>query len=351
MLGYIFRRILFVVPTLIGIILLNFIVVQFVPGGPVDQFVARQEGHNQSDAMISSSSQDMANYQKSYGVDQELIDKIRASYGFDQPAYKRFFNMLYDFATFSFGESYFQGESTLTLIKEALPVSASLGVLSTLLIYGISIPLGILRARNAEGRFDVFVGLVTTTLCALPAFLIAILLLEFFASEAWLSWFPLRGIGSGGNMGWWQHFCDWIWHMTLPVISMSVGGFAALNLLTRNSFIEEIHKNYVTLARAKGLRMRVVMMRHVFRNAMLIVIAGFPSTLIGMFFMGSLLIEVIFSLKGLGLLGYESILNRDYPVVFASLYLFSLLGLIVGIISDICYALVDPRIHFAKNRH
>lgn len=351
MVGYIFRRILFVVPTLIGIILLNFIVVQFVPGGPVDQFIARQDGHSQTNAMIASSSQDMATHQKSYGVDQELVDKIRASYGFDQPAYKRFLTMLYDFATFSFGESYFQGESTLTLIKEALPVSASLGILSTLLIYGISIPLGILRARYAEGKFDVFAGLVTTILCALPAFLIAILLLEFFASDSWFSLFPLRGISSGDQSNIWQALCDWVWHMTLPVISMSVGGFAALNLLTRNSFIEEIHKNYVTLARAKGLSMRLVMMRHIFRNALLIVIAGFPATLVGMFFMGSLVIEVIFSLKGLGLLGYESILNRDYPVVFASLYLFSLLGLFVGIINDVCYALVDPRIHFAKNRH
>ena len=354
MLRYIAFRILLVIPTLLTIILLNFVVVQFVPGGPVDRIIAEHQGIARS-GVIASSSMDSMKITNSKGsasqmMDDELIDKIRATYGFDKPAYQRFFNMMFQFLQFSFGESYFRGESVMSLIQQALPVSASLGVLSTLVIYCISIPLGIYRARRADSRFDIYAGLITTVMCALPAFLVAILLLELFASGQWFSWFPLRGLTSGTATSTLGQIMDWLWHLVLPVLAMSIGGLAALSLLTRNSFIEEIHKNYVLLAQSKGLSMKLVMMRHVFRNALLIVIAGFPATLIGMFFAGSLVIEIIFSLQGLGLLGYESLLNRDYPVVFASLYLFSLMGLLVGIVNDLCYALIDPRIHFAKHR-
>ncbi len=349
MIYYIWQRILLIVPTLIGVLLINFVVIQFVPGGPVDQAIAEWQGVERI-GVVSSVSQDMLSKSASRDVDEELVLELKKYYHFDKPAYERFLLMLKQFATFSFEESYFHHKPVIELIKEALPVSASLGILSTLLIYFVSIPWGILRARHVNTRFDAVSGLVLSCAYALPAFLVALLLLEFFASGSWFAWFPLRGLVSDSQLTGGAYFIDWLWHMVLPVLSMSLGGFAALSFLTRNSFLEEVRKNYVLLAQAKGMSYKKVLIRHVFRNAMLIVIAGFPAALIGMFFTGSLMIEIIFSLKGLGLLGYNSILNRDYPVVFASLYLFSLLGLIVSIVSDVCYSWIDPRINFQKNK-
>ena len=351
MIRYICYRLLLVIPTLLGILLVNFSLVQFVPGGPVENTLAEFQGVNQTQ-LIASGTQDMLSQKKSSSqeMNEELIQELKSYYHFDLPVWQRFYIMLKQMVTFSFGESYFSHQSVWDMIVQALPVSASLGVLSTLLIYLVSIPLGIKRAMRVNSTFDVMSGLVLSCAYALPAFLVALLLLQLLASGSWVAWFPLRGLTSQTDLSGLDAVLDWLWHMALPVLSMSLGGFAALSFLTRNSFLEEVSKHYVLLAQAKGLSYRQTLRRHVFRNAMLIVIAGFPATLIGMFFTGSLMIEIIFSLKGLGLLGYKSLLNRDYPVVFASMYLFSLLGLLVGIFSDVCYALIDPRINFQRNQ-
>ena len=357
MINYLIRRSLLIVPTLLGIMLLNFIIVQFAPGGPVEQMIFKLEGHGAGSSGsaqgFTGSSGDMSQsgqsqYRGSQGLDAEIIEDIKKQYGFDKPAYVRFFTMLWDYARFDFGESFFRNTSVISLIKEKLPVSISLGLWSTLLIYLISIPLGIKKAMKHNSTFDVWTSAIIIIGYAIPGFLFAILLVVVFCGGSFLNWFPLRGLTSNnfselsllGKVG------DYFWHITLPTLAYTVGGFATLTMLAKNSFLDEINKQYVTTAKAKGLSDRAVLYGHVFRNAMLIIIAQFPAAFVSIFFTGALLIEVIFSLDGIGLLSYESMLNRDYPVVFATLYIFSLTSLVLKIISDFIYYLIDPRINF-----
>ena len=359
MLAYIFRRLLLIIPTLFGILLLNFVIIQAAPGGPVEQMIAKLEGFDEAaggaTGRISGggsevSSSGSANYRGAQGLDPDLIAEIERMYGFDKSAPERFWIMLKNYAQFDFGNSFFRDAKVVDLIKEKLPVSISLGLWSTLLMYLVSIPLGISKAVRHGSRFDVWTSSAIILGYAVPAFLFAILLVVIFAGGSYLSWFPLRGLTSSnleeltllGKIG------DYFWHLALPVTALVIGNFATLTLLTKNSFLDEINKQYVTTARAKGLDQRQVLYGHVFRNAMLIIIAGFPAAFIGMFFTGSLLIEVIFSLDGLGLLSFEAAINRDYPVVFGTLFLFTLLGLLVKLIGDLTYTLVDPRIDFAS---
>lgn len=359
MLAYIFRRLLLIIPTLFGILLLNFVIIQAAPGGPVEQMIAKLEGFDEAaggaTGRISGggsevSSSGSANYRGAQGLDPDLIAEIERMYGFDKSAPERFWIMLKNYAKFDFGNSFFRDAKVVDLIKEKLPVSISLGLWSTLLMYLVSIPLGISKAVRHGSRFDVWTSSAIILGYAVPAFLFAILLVVIFAGGSYLSWFPLRGLTSSnfeeltllGKIG------DYFWHLALPVTALVIGNFATLTLLTKNSFLDEINKQYVTTARAKGLDQRQVLYGHVFRNAMLIIIAGFPAAFIGMFFTGSLLIEVIFSLDGLGLLSFEAAINRDYPVVFGTLFLFTLLGLLVKLIGDLTYTLVDPRIDFAS---
>ena len=359
MLAYIFRRLLLIIPTLFGILLLNFVIIQAAPGGPVEQMIAKLEGFDEAaggaTGRISGggsevSSRGSANYRGAQGLDPDLIAEIERMYGFDKSAPERFWIMLKNYAQFDFGNSFFRDAKVVDLIKEKLPVSISLGLWSTLLMYLVSIPLGISKAVRHGSRFDVWTSSAIILGYAVPAFLFAILLVVIFAGGSYLSWFPLRGLTSSnfeeltllGKIG------DYFWHLALPVTALVIGNFATLTLLTKNSFLDEINKQYVTTAQAKGLDQRQVLYGHVFRNAMLIIIAGFPAAFIGMFFTGSLLIEVIFSLDGLGLLSFEAAINRDYPVVFGTLFLFTLLGLLVKLIGDLTYTLVDPRIDFAS---
>jgi microcin C transport system permease protein len=364
--AYIIRRLLLMIPTLFGIMLVSFVVVQFAPGGPVERVIAQLSGADtgagsripgagagdftgrgqmpggaQVDAVTSK-------YRGAQGLDPEFIKKLEQQFGFDKPAYERFFLMMKNYMTFDFGKSYFRDVNVLQLIKEKLPVSISLGLWMTLLTYLISIPLGVRKAVRDGSRFDVWTTTIITVGYALPSFLVAILLIVLFAGGSYLDWFPLRGLTSDNwaQLTWWQKIVDYFWHLTLPIIAMMLGAFATMTMLTRNSFLDEIRKQYVLTARAKGCTERRTLYGHVFRNAMLIVIAGFPGAFIHAFFSGSLLIETIFSLDGLGLLGFESVLNRDYPVVFATLYIFALLGLVVNLISDLTYTWVDPRIDF-----
>ncbi|TWI53162.1 microcin C transport system permease protein [Pseudomonas duriflava] len=355
MLAYILRRVLFIIPTLFGILLINFVIIQAAPGGPVDQAIARLEGLNTpggSTGQISEGSAEIAggssHYRGGQGLDPELIAQIEQQYGFDKPAPLRFWLMLKNYAQLDFGESFFRDTTVTDLILEKMPVSISLGLWSTLILYVISIPLGIAKAVRHGSRFDVWTSSAIVIGYAIPAFLFGILLIVFFAGGSYFQWFPLRGLTSpdfdqlslGGKI------IDYFWHLALPVTTLVIGGFATLTLLTKNSFLDEINKQYVITARAKGLIERRVLYGHVFRNAMLLVIAGIPAALLGVFFSGSLLIEVIFSLDGLGLLSFESIMNRDYPVVFGTLFLFTLFGLLTKLISDLTYMLVDPRIDF-----
>ena len=363
MLAYILRRLLLIIPTLLGIMTINFFVVQAAPGGPVEQYIARLKGNQQSAVdrfsgggggetsapRGSSSGPDpVSQYRGSQGLDPALIAEIEKLYGFDKPAYVRFFRMLKNYAVFNFGDSFFRNNSVIDLIISKLPVSISLGVWSTLLYYLISIPLGIRKAVRHGTTFDVWTSAAVVIGNAVPVFLFAILLIVLFAGGEFLNWFPLRGLTSDGfaSMTLWQKVVDYFWHLTLPITALAIGGFATLTMLTKNSFLDEIGKQYVVTARAKGLTEKRVLYGHVFRNAMLIIIAGFPSAFISMFFTGSLLIEVIFSLDGLGLLGFESTINRDYPVIFGTLYIFTLLGLLLKLASDLTYMLVDPRIDF-----
>ena len=372
MAAYIIRRLLLMIPTILGIMTLSFIVVQFAPGGPVERVIAQLQGNDVSaTARISggggdagASAQDqtgrggLANskYRGAQGLDPEFIAKLEKQFGFDKPPLERFGLMLWSYARFDFGQSYFRDISVIDLIKEKLPVSISLGLWMTLISYGISIPLGIAKAVRDGSRFDVWTSAVIVVGYAIPGFLFAVMLIVLFAGGSFFDWFPLRGLWSDryAQMPFWQWvttpsaLADYAWHITLPVIAMSLSAFATTTLLTKNSFLDEIRKQYVVTARAKGLSENRVLYGHVFRNAMLIVIAGFPGAFIGAFFGGSLLIETIFSLDGLGLLGFESVINRDYPVVFATLYIFSLLGLFIGLISDLTYTWVDPRIDFEK---
>jgi len=342
--------------------LVNFAIIQAAPGGPVEQFLARlNNSHhaNSETANVNLVSRNIApeaianaKYQglesAANGVDPEIMAKINKLYGFDLPVHQRFFVMMKKFLFFDFGTSFYQDRKVIDLIFDKLPVSISLGLWTTLLIYLISIPLGIRKANNDGSKFDFWTSVIVSVGHAIPAFLFAILLIVLFAGGNFLNIFPLRGLVSEGfaQMNWWQKIIDYFWHLTLPITAMVIGGFAALTFFVKNSFIEEINKQYVLTAYAKGLSQKQVLYNHVFRNAMMIVIAGIPAAFIGILFTGSMLIEIIFSLDGLGLLGYEAALSRDYPVMFGTLYIFTLIGLIVNIISDITYKIVDPRINF-----
>jgi microcin C transport system permease protein len=358
MTAYIIRRLLLIIPTLLGIMTINFFVIQAAPGGPVEQLIAKLEGQQVSATERFSGGgvgevavhkpQEDRTYRGAQGLDDELIARIEKMYGFDKPLHQRFFDMLTSYATFDFGKSFYQDRSVVSIIVSKLPVSISLGVWSTLMIYLISIPLGIKKAVRHGSRFDIWSSTAVIIGNAVPVFLFAILLVVLLAGGSYLDWFPLRGLTSENwqQLPWPMKIADYFWHLALPVISITIGGFATLTMLTKNSFLDEIGKQYVVTARAKGISERKVLYGHVFRNAMLIIIAGFPAAFISMFFTGSLLIEVIFSLDGLGLLGYQSTINRDYPVMFATLYIFTLAGLLLKIVSDITYTLVDPRIDF-----
>jgi microcin C transport system permease protein len=361
MIAYIVRRLLFVVPTLLGIITLNFFIIQAAPGGPVEQMIARLQGqevgatarflgNEGGEVGKSKGTSEFSNskYRGARGLDPLLIKKIEKLYGFDQPAHVRFFNMIRRFLVFDLGESLFKGRTVMALIISKMPVSASLGVWSTLLIYLISIPLGIKKAVKHGSSFDVWSSTVIIVGYAIPGFLFAIMLIVVFSGGVYLDWFPLRGLVSDNfdSLSLGAKIIDYFRHLTLPVTAMVIGGFATLTMLTKNAFLDEIGKQYVVTARAKGLSERRVLYGHIFRNAMLIIIAGFPSVFISMFFSGSLLIETIFSLDGLGLLGFESAINRDYPVMFGTLYIFTLIGLLLKIVSDVVYTAVDPRIDF-----
>jgi microcin C transport system permease protein len=344
---YLIKRLLLIIPTLLGIILLNFIITQFAPGGPVEKIISdiRHSEGSHGDAMQVSGKDSF-----SRGVEQELVEEFKEKFGFDLPVHERFLNMLGNYLTFDFGESYFRDARVVDLLLEKLPVSISLGLWSTLLIYIISIPLGISKAMRNGSRFDFGTSLIIIIGDAIPAFMFALLLILLFAHGGVFEMFPLRGLTSDNfeELSYWGKIWDYLWHITLPVIALVAGGFAGLTILTKNSFLEEIGKPYVVLARSKGLSWRKVLYNHVFRNSMIIVIAGFPAAFLGIFLTGSLLIEIIFSLDGVGLLGYESIIKRDYAVVFASLYIFTLLGLLVRLLSDLIYVLVDPRIDFER---
>jgi microcin C transport system permease protein len=362
MLAYIARRVLLMIPTLIGIMLISFAIIQFAPGGPVERVLAQLQGNNTDPtARIGGGGSDFAgpqagggggegtsSYRGAQGLDPEFIKQLEKQFGFDRPAHERFLKMMADYATFNFGKSYFRDTSVLNLIKEKLPVSITLGLWMTLLSYLISIPLGIRKAVRDGSSFDVWTSAIVIIGYAIPGFLFAIILIVFFAGGSFFQLFPLRGLWSDNwaELPWYGKILDYLWHISLPLTAMALSAFATTTLLTKNSFLDEIKKQYVLTARMKGLSEKQVLYGHVFRNAMLIVIAGFPGAFIGAFFGSSLLIETIFNLDGLGLLAYEATLNRDYPVVFASLYIFSLLGLVVGLISDLVYTWIDPRIDF-----
>ncbi|WP_058911853.1 microcin C ABC transporter permease YejB [Entomohabitans teleogrylli] len=358
---YLLRRLLLVIPTLWAIITINFFIVQIAPGGPVDQAIAAiQFGHSSGipgaggDSMGATHAQTGvgnvtdSQYRGARGLDPEVIAEITQRYGFDKPIHERYFKMLAEYLRFDFGNSLFRSASVIQLVKDSLPVSISLGLWSTLIIYLVSIPLGIRKAVHNGSHFDVWSSTAIIIGYAIPAFLFAILLIVLFAGGNYFDIFPLRGLVSANfdSLPWYQKITDYLWHITLPVLATVIGGFATLTMLTKNSFLDEIRKQYVVTARAKGLEEKQILWRHVFRNAMLLVIAGFPATFISMFFTGSLLIEVMFSLNGLGLLGYESTISRDYPVIFGTLYIFTLIGLLMNILSDLTYTLVDPRIDF-----
>jgi microcin C transport system permease protein len=365
MTAYILRRVLLIIPTMFGIMLMTFVVVQFAPGGPVERLIAQLSGTDISaTANISGGGGDfagrgashmsagdiatMSKYRGAQGLDPAFIRSLEKQFGFDKPAYERFGILLWNYIRFDFGQSYYQDTPVLTLIAQKLPVSISLGLWMTLLSYGISIPLGIRKAVKDGAAFDVWTSTVIILGYAIPGFLVAVFLIVLFAGGSFFQWFPLRGLVSENfwSLPWYDKIGDYFWHLVLPMIAMSLSAFATTTFLTKNSFTEEIRKQYVTTARAKGLTEHAILYHHVFRNAMLLIIAGFPGAFIGAFFAGSLLIETIFSLDGLGLLGFESVVNRDYPVVFATVYIFSLMGLVINLISDLTYTWVDPRIDF-----
>lgn len=352
--NYIIKRLMLIPLTLLGILTINFFIIQLAPGGPVEHMLAKYQGFNtDGTSTISSSAQmniETSGYQGAQGISEDLVKELEKQFGFDKPIHVRYFKMVRDFILFDFGKSYYKDKSVASLIVERMPVSISLGLWSTLIIYLVAIPLGIRKAVNDGSRMDIWSSFVVILGSAIPVFLFAVFLIVFFAGGTYLQWFPLRGLTSDnwGELSIFGKVKDYFWHITLPVMTMFIGGFASLTMLTKNSFLDEINKQYVLTAKAKGLNQHQVLYSHVFRNAMLIVIAGFPSLLIKMLFTGSLLVEIIFSLNGLGLLGYEAIISRDYPIIFGTLYIFALLGLILKLISDITYSLVDPRINFDK---
>ena len=357
--GYILRRLLLIIPTLFGIMLVNFALTQFVPGGPVEQAIARAQGQgdvfgsfagNTGDAGLEESGPGNEQYIGARGLPPEFIEQLEKEFGFDKPPVERFFNMLWNYMQLDFGDSYFRSIGVIDLIIEKMPVSISLGLWSTLIAYLISIPLGIRKAVRDGTSFDTWTSGAIIVAYAIPGFLFAILLLVLFAGGSYFQVFPLRGLTSDN----WDELSllakvgDYFWHIALPVLASTISAFATLTLLTKNSFLDEIKKHYVMTARAKGLSESRVLYGHVFRNAMLIVIAGFPAVFIGVFFSGSLIIETIFSLDGLGRLAFEAAVARDYPIVFGTLFIFGLIGLVVGILSDLMYVLVDPRIDFER---
>jgi microcin C transport system permease protein len=364
MTAYIARRILFMIPTLFGIMLVTFAVVQFAPGGPIEHIIAQLSGADTTSRVSGSPGGDFggrgqvqpgaqfdattSKYRGAQGLDPDFIKKLEKQFGFDKPAYERFFIMLWNYVRFDFGRSYFRDTEVIDLIRQKLPVSISLGMWMLVISYTISIPLGIRKAVHDGSRFDVWSSTVIIVAYAIPGFLFAILLIVLFAGGSFWNIFPTRGLTSDNwrLLPWWGKILDYLWHMVLPIAAMALSAFAFLTLLTKNSFLDEIRKQYVLTARAKGCTDTQWLYGHVFRNAMMIVIAGFPRAFVGAFFGGALLIETIFSLDGLGLLGFESVLNRDYPVVFATLYIFSIIGMVMTLISDLTYTWIDPRIDF-----
>ncbi|MEM9349512.1 MAG: microcin C ABC transporter permease YejB [Pseudomonadota bacterium] len=355
--AYILRRLLLVIPTLFGVMLINFVLVQFVPGGPIEQYIANLEGQGDVFEGFAGDAggvqDDIGNdseYAGARGLPQDFIDELEREFGLDKPPFERFVLMMWNYIRFDFGDSYFRDISVLDLVIEKMPVSISLGLWSTLLIYLISIPLGIRKAVHDGTSFDTWTSAAIIVGYAIPGFLFAVLLIVLFAGGSYLQIFPLRGLTSEN----WSELSpimkvlDYFWHLALPTIASSIAGFATLTLLTKNSFLDEINKQYVITAKAKGLSERAVLYGHVFRNGMLIVISGFPALFIGIFFGGSLIIETLFSLDGLGRLGFEAAVARDYPVVFGTLFAFGLIGLVVNILSDLMYVLVDPRIDFER---
>jgi microcin C transport system permease protein len=361
-LAYIIRRLILIVPTLFGIMLINFVIIQAAPGGPVEQVLAQLEqvGGAAAERITraggelagAAATQERGAYRGAQGLDPAFIAELERQFGFDKPAHERFFMMMGNYLTFDFGKSFYRDRSVVELVIEKMPVSISLGLWTTLIVYLVSIPLGIAKAVRDGSRFDVATSGAIVVGYAIPSFLFAVLLLVLFAGGSYYTWFPLRGLVSEN----WHELApldkvlDYLWHITLPVLAMVIGGFATLTMLTKNSFLDQISQQYVVTARAKGLAERRVLYGHVFRNAMLIVIAGFPSAFIGVLFTGSVLIEVIFSLDGLGLLGFEAAINRDYPVMFGTLFFFSLLGLLMNLLGDLMYTVVDPRIDFEARR-
>jgi microcin C transport system permease protein len=364
MFAYILRRLLLMIPTIFGVILLNFLIVQVAPGGPVEQMISKIQGADVSaTARFSGGGGDdfsfeqtsrqsgggsSSKYRGAQGLDPEFIAELEQQFGFDKPVGERFVDMLVNYIKFDFGDSYYQDRKVTDLILDKMPVSISLGLWSTLIIYLISIPLGIKKAVRDGEAFDIWTSGVIIIGYAIPSFMFAVLLIVLFAGGTYFDVFPLRGLVSDNfdQMTWYQQIGDYFWHLTLPVAAMVISGFAGLTILTKNSFMEEINKQYVLTARAKGLDEGAVLYRHVFRNAMILVIAGFPAALASVFLTGSVLIETIFSLDGLGLLSFESVVNRDYPVMFATLYIFTLFGLVIKLISDLTMTWVDPRIDF-----
>jgi microcin C transport system permease protein len=359
--AYIFRRLLLMIPTLFGILLISFIIVQFAPGGPVEQIISDLSRGQTSNDRLGGTSSDFGagdttqtqvsdTYRGAQGLDPDLIEKLNKQFGYDQPASTRFFKMVWNYLLFDFGNSFFRNGSVIDLIKQKMPVSITLGLWITLISYFISIPLGISKALRDGSRYDVWTSSIIVIGYAIPGFLFGILLVVLFAGGSFWNWFPLRGLWSDNweTLSSWGKVKDYVWHITLPLTAMVLSAFATTTLLTKNSFLDEIKKQYVVTARAKGLSERSILYGHVFRNAMLILIAGFPGAFISAFFTGSILIENIFSLDGLGLLGFESVLRHDYPVVFGTLYIFSIMGLLVSLLSDLIYTWIDPRIDFER---
>ena len=367
MFAYFIRRIALIIPTLLGIMVLNFFIVQVAPGGPVEQVIAQLSGTAIDAAVGISGSQmgetgapgqttgaaqgDITNkYRGARGLDPQLIEQLEKQFGFDKPIGERFLLMMEKYVQFDFGDSFFRDSSVVSLVIDRLPISISLGLWTTLIAYLISIPLGIAKAVRDGSRFDVWTSGAIFVGYAIPGFLFAVLLVVLFSGGNYLNWFPLRGLVSSDweTLSFGGKIIDYLWHLVLPITAMAIGGFATLTMLTKNSFLEEINKQYVITARAKGLSERRVMYGHVFRNAMLIVVAGFPSAFIGILFTGSLLIEIIFSINGLGLLGYEALIGRDYPIIFGTLFFFTLVGLVVNLLGDMMYVVIDPRIDFER---
>ncbi|WP_111885859.1 microcin C ABC transporter permease YejB [Acinetobacter sp. CFCC 11171] len=346
---YILKRLLLIIPTLFFILLINFVVIQIAPGGPVEQAIQQAESfQGMGNTGGGETATTGSKYQGAKGLSEEMVAKIEAQYGFDKPLFERFWLMLKGYVTLDFGTSFFKDKPVTQLLWEKLPVSLSLGLWSTLLIYMVSIPLGIKKARQHGLLFDKSTSILLAIGYAIPAFAFAILLIVFFAGGSYFQWFPLQGLVSENfaELSVFGKIADYFWHMALPLFAMVIGGFAGLTYLTKYSFMEELNKQYVLAARSKGLTETRVLYGHVFRNAMLIVIAGLPEALIGIFFVGNLFIEIIFNLDGLGLLGFEAIVQRDYPVIFGTLFIFTLMGLILRLISDVMYQMIDPRINF-----